>query len=417
MKDLTHNEKKCWGVIEGLLLCFFLFIIGLLMEYFFGSPDRAFWSYPLNLIVGIAFGYSIVMSYYLGREKRWLKWLSGMKMSLSVILWMLYLSILVGIIPQTNTVSSVSGESLLAKLGFTHIVSSWFFLLNAALFLFVLGLVVIRRFMPFSWRNFVFALNHIGLWIALTGGILGAADRAELRMILPLGKTVNEAFEKGSNVPRLLSFSFELKRFILEEYSPKLVLVDKNGRYLPTDKPDIFSVDAAGVTGRLGEWDIKITEYIEEGVSGKTSDFRKSDIKGGATALYVIATNGRTKKRYEGWVSSGNFMVSPAILPLSEGDAYIVMPDREPKRFASELIIHKADGSVVEAVVDVNSPFSIDGYDIYQSSYDQEKGRWSAYSGLMLTADPALTVVYIGLYMMLAGAVLMFLSGPKKRTS
>ena len=415
MGDLSHNERKCWGIFEGLLLCFVLFIVGLFMEYFLGSPDRLFWSYPLNLIVGIAFAYSIVMTYYLGRGKQWLAWLSGMKMSLAVILWMLYLSVLIGILPQTNTMSSISNENLLARLGFTHIVSSWFFLLNAALFLFVLGLVIARRFMPFSWKNFIFFLNHAGLWIALTSGILGAADRTELRMLLPLKKTVNEAFEKGSKVHRLLPFSLELKRFILEEYPPKLILVDKKGQYLPVNNPDMFSVDGAGVTGRLGEWNIQITKYIEEGVSGKTLDFRKSDIRGGATALYVIATNEQTKKRYEGWVSCGNFMVSPAILSLSDGEAYIVMPDREPKRFASELVIHKADGSVTEAIVDVNSPFSIDGYDIYQSSYDQEKGRWSAYSGLMLTKDPSLTIVYIGLYMMLVGAVFMFLLGPKKR--
>lgn len=406
-------------MIEGVALCIILFFFGLLIEYFIGPPDLSFWSYPLNLIVGIAFLYINVTVYYFGKNRRWVQWLSGMPMSLTVILWILYLSLLVGLIPQSDVVNTnlTVSENLLVRFGFTHIVSSWFFLLDMALFLFVLGLVILRRLiMSFSWRNMAFILNHVGLWVALAGGILGAADRMELRMLLPLnGDVVKEAAEVNSNTRLSLPFGLELKNFILEEYPPKLALINSDGKYLPLGKPDIISVEGIGGAGLLGDWSLDVTKYLEEGVSGGTSEFRQADMRGGATALYVIATNEKKNLRYEGWVSAGNFMITPTFLPLEDENRYIVMLEREPKRFASELIVHKADGSISEAIVDVNSPFSIDGYDIYQSSYDQEKGRWSAYSGLMITADPVLTIVYVGLYMMLAGAILLFVFGPKKR--
>ena len=409
---MKHAEKR--GTTEGVVICALLFVAGLLLEYFAGPVAVSFWAFPLNMIVGLVLIYAIAMVHWLGRNKAWCRWLSGMPMSLAVILWMLYLVLLVGIIPQSDTLSGDS-DNLLVQLGFTHIVSSWFFLLNLGLFLLVLGWVTVRRLTTFSWQNVAFFCNHAGLWIALAGGVLGSADRKELHLNLLPGKPASMAVEKRDGRQMLLPFSIELKKFILEEYPPKLALVDENGSYLSNRKPEFLPVEAVGSNGFLGDWEIEITEYLDEAVSDGTAQFRQAEIRGGATALYVVASNRKNGAKYGGWVSAGNFMVSPAALLLENEHKYIVMTEREPKRFASELVIQKANGELLATTIEVNRPANVEGYHIYQSSYDRKQGRWSVYSGVMITADPALAIVYAGIFLMLAGALFLFILGPKKK--
>ena len=87
-----------------------------------------------------------------------------------------------------------------------------------------------------------------------------------------------------------------------------------------------------------------------------------------------------------------------------------------PRRFASELRIRSVEGDSVDAVVDVNKPYEVDGWKIYQYDYDAPMGADSRSSVLELVHDPWLPLVYAGIYLMLAGAVLMLLrSIPWKR--
>ena len=325
-------NKNKWSTTEGVVLCALLFVAGLLLEYFAGPVNRSFWAFPLNLIAGLLFAYAILMAHWFGRNTRWVRWLSGMPMSIAVILWTLYLALLIGLIPQSDTTPVTDGENLLVRLGFTHIASSRFFLLNMGLFLFVLGLVALRRLTAFSWRNLAFFCNHAGLWIALAGGILGAADRKELYVTLPLNQPISTVIEKSTGREALLPFNIELNQFILEEYPPKLALVDEAGRYLPQGKPAFLSIKAPNSNGVLDDWRIEVTEYLEEAVSDGTSEFRKAETRGGATALYVVATNRKNNAVYKGWVSAGNFMVPLSALLLESEHKYLVMPEREPRR-------------------------------------------------------------------------------------
>ena len=101
--------------------------------------------------------------------------------------------------------------------------------------------------------------------------------------------------------------------------------------------------------------------------------------------------------------------------------------DGSPKRFASEILIQTnpgkrsslggllAEGSKnIEATVDVNKPVEVDGWKIYQYGYDTQMGAKSKTSILELVSDPWLPLVYIGIYMMLAGALCMFVFGRRR---
>ena len=85
--------------------------------------------------------------------------------------------------------------------------------------------------------------------------------------------------------------------------------------------------------------------------------------------------------------------------------------DGSPKRFASEIRIQTKTRKDIETTVDVNKPYEVDGWKIYQFGYDTQMGANSQISILELVSDPWLPLVYTGIYMMLAGAVCMFVFG------
>ena len=90
--------------------------------------------------------------------------------------------------------------------------------------------------------------------------------------------------------------------------------------------------------------------------------------------------------------------------------------DGSPKRFASEIQILTKTGKNIETVVDVNKPYEVDGWKIYQYGYDTQMGAQSQISILELVSDPWLPLVYTGIYMMLAGAVCLFVFGKGRRS-
>ena len=89
--------------------------------------------------------------------------------------------------------------------------------------------------------------------------------------------------------------------------------------------------------------------------------------------------------------------------------------DGSPRRFASDIQILTKTGKNIKTTVEVNKPVEVDGWKIYQYGYDTQMGAMSQTSILELVSDPWLPLVYTGIYMMLAGAVCMFIFGGRKR--
>ena len=88
--------------------------------------------------------------------------------------------------------------------------------------------------------------------------------------------------------------------------------------------------------------------------------------------------------------------------------------DGSPRRFASDIQILTKTGKNIQTTVEVNKPVEVDGWKIYQYGYDTQMGAMSQTSILELVSDPWLPLVYTGIYMMLAGAVCMFVMGRRK---
>ena len=135
----------------------------------------------------------------------------------------------------------------------------------------------------------------------------------------------------------------------------------------------------------------------------------------GATyAVYIEADNRLTGVRREGWVSCGSFLFPYKALRLDE-QVSLVMPEREPQRFASDVKLYTQSGRKLEAVIEVNRPLTVEGWKVYQLSYDESKGKWSDISVFELVRDPWLPLVYSGIWMLIAGAVWMFVTASKRK--
>ena len=89
--------------------------------------------------------------------------------------------------------------------------------------------------------------------------------------------------------------------------------------------------------------------------------------------------------------------------------------DGSPKRFASDILILTKSRKNIQVTIDVNKPAEVDGWKIYQYGYDTEMGAMSQTSILELVSDPWLLLVYTGIYMMLGGAVSMFILGGRRK--
>ena len=89
--------------------------------------------------------------------------------------------------------------------------------------------------------------------------------------------------------------------------------------------------------------------------------------------------------------------------------------DGSPQRFASKIEILTQEGKKYQATVDVNKPAEVEGWKIYQYGYDTQAGAQSNISILELVSDPWLPYVYIGIFLMLGGGLLMFITGMRRK--
>ena len=306
-------------------------------------------------------------------------WLSHYTAAVSSLVCVAAITVIMGLVrqvPSTHPSADV--------IGFSKMLSFWPFVLLYVWLVAVLGMTILRAAIPFNVRKIPFLLNHAGLFVALLTATLGNA--------------------------------VELKEFTIHEYPPKLMLINnETGQALPKDVPEHLLLEEKVERGRLLDWDISILQSIPMAASVAAEDtlkFTEFHSMGATYAVYLKAVNATSGQSKEGWVSCGSFMFPYKALRLSEQTS-LVMPEREPQRFVSAVTVYTQAGDVVEDTIEVNRPLKISGWNIYQLSYDETKGRWSDVSVFELVRDPWLPAVYAGIIMMVLGAVCLFVNAPK----
>ena len=404
--------SKPWSYKEGLVIGAGLLVIGILLQMAVGAINWSLFACPVNVIVLMVYIIALVTMHLLRKRVYLFGWLSHYSAAVSSLVWVAGMTVIMGLIRQAP-----SGHASNDILGFSQMISSWPFVLLYFWMVTVLGLTIFRASFPFRIGRLSFLLNHVGLLVALITATLGNADMQRLKMTTRMGNAEWRATDdKGKLIE--LPLAIELKDFTIDEYPPKLMLIDNTtGKVLPEKQPENILVEEIPLAGNLQGWKVEVTRSLPMAacVMGQdTINFVEFHSEGATTALYVKARNELTGRQKEGWVSCGSYIFPYISLQLDDAVS-MVMPEREPRRFASDVMVYTKDKQTKEACIEVNKPLSIAGWKIYQLSYDETKGKWSRMSVFELVRDPWLPIVYTGILMMIAGAIGLFLSAPVKK--
>lgn len=394
-----------WGYREGFVIAFGLMIIGFLLQFTLGGKGVELPSFPGNLYIGLSFTIVSTICFYIFRQKPIIKFLTGIAASISTMVVITALVIVMGFFPQ-----DIEGTGLAHQLGLFNITNSYAFFFLFIYFTSILWLISLKRLIPFKKKNIGFLLNHFGLWLVVFAGSLGASDLQRLSIDLYENNKKLEwraMDEKGKIVE--LPIAFKLIDFKLEEYAPKIGLVNNHtGALEHQNSKGLFKVDAEGPF-KFADFAINVEEYLPS--AGRIGNRYEPVVDLGTPhAAKIKASNTTTNKEISGWITCGSFTTQPEALRLND-DYSLIMLYPESKRFVSDLEIYTKSGLHDTLRLEVNKPIKLEGYEIYQLSYNSELGKWSNQSTLELVKDPWLPFVYTGLFLLLAGAVYMFWIG------
>ncbi|MBK5192197.1 MAG: cytochrome c biogenesis protein ResB [Flavobacteriaceae bacterium] len=401
-RNLWENP---WGYVESFFIGFGLIVTGFFLEVFVTTSNTFTLSYPYNVVFLAGYVSILFVLYKWFSTTQLIRWLTKVPASISSISLVTMMVMIMGIIPQVT-----SQNNIINNLGLNHITSNWAFLLIIFQFLTCLGLISIKRILQFKWSNFGFILNHTGLFLALIAGILGTGDLQRLSINVYEGKPSWIATDANRNEVEL-PFAFFLKDFLIDEYNPKLALVDNNtGSISHNNGKNLYLVEK-GETYYFNNFEVKIEDFLPNAIRFGMRYEVVNEI-GSPPAAKISVKNIETDTIQTGWISSGSFRYPYESFKISE-DYSVVMTIPEVKKFSSDIDILTKDGERISAILEVNKPFSYKGWKIYQLSYDDKMGKWSNLSVLELVKDPWLPLIYIGIFMMIAGAFYMFWMGNK----
>ncbi len=393
-----------WGYPEAFLVAAAVLLVGFALEWVTPGDGLSAPSWPWNGVIGAVL-ILVPLALQLTLPKNpVVRWLSQVPASMGAIAAVTFSVLLMGLFLQGQS----SGIGWIDRLGLTGMTTSWPFLMSIAWFLFVLAMTAVRRSIPLRGRNIGFLLNHLGLWIVIAGGILGSGDLQRVTMTISEGQTVWYGTDRdGRSVE--LPLALELQRFHMEEYPPKMGVLDHNtGSLIIRGEQDLVEVER-GRTGRMSGWDYEILQFFAE--SARIEDrFEPIHDIGAAPAAQIRAIHAERGDTVTGWITCGSFNMKHQFLELEEGRA-MAMTVPQSKRYMSlaRLYTQSGDNRVID--IEVNHPYSAEGWKLYQFSYDDRFGKWSPISIIEAVRDPWLPVVYTGFIMLLLGAVYLFWLG------
>lgn len=418
-KDARRIWEKPWSYTEGFIVAGGIVLAGLLLQLLLGNIRPADFGSPVNITVGALFVAGLLCCHFLLRDNHVVRWLSGVRSTVPALLVMLLFTVILGLTPQFSVYEPQEQlpNNIFSRMGWYRMTTSWAFVFLSFYILVILGLTVLRKTRKSqSWRLIGFYLNHVGLFFALGGGLLGSGDMQRYTMTVVEGNTEWRAHDALGNLKEL-PVAIELDTFIIEEYPPKLVVIDnRTGKILPVNRPESYMFERLGKSTQLNGNTVEVLAYIPQAAVVRDSAFTSVVpmlMDGAATALKVRVTNPSLKAPVEGWVSNGSYLFPYQVLYIDETSS-VAMPVQEVKKYTSQVTVFTEAGHRKKANIEVNKPLSIEDWIIYQYGYDEKMGRYSKTSVFELVRDPWLPLVYTGIFMLLAGALFLFIAGPKK---
>jgi len=403
-----------WSYAESLLIGFSLIFIGFILQVYGGENTAIALHYPYNVYFGVVYTSIIIFGYLLFRQSSFVKWIVGVPAAISSFILIVLLVMIMGIVPQDINY----GGEIVRLLGLNRMTTHWAFFFIIFYFLTALGFVTTHRIYllfkginKFNIRNLGFVLNHFGLWFTVITALLGANDIQHLKLKLDIGTPYNIATTNNGD-DYMLDFFIELKDFKVKEFPSKLAIIDNaTGKVLHNNGKNLFEISDS-LFYKFKNYNIEVVKYIENSAPF-AERYEPVYQLGSLPSAKLHITNSDTNETKEGWITCGNFMYQYQSLKISD-EYSILMTMPEVKHFQSKVNLYSKEEVKSNIDIEVNKPYDFGGYKIYQLGYDETKGKWAEYSILELVKDPWLNVVYFGLYMLIAGTVILLLTGKKK---
>lgn len=404
--------KKPWHFKEGFTIGGGLLVVGLMLHFSVGAINWEAFAFPVNIIILSVYLAMMGVIYSLRPKIYAFKFLGTYTSAIPALLYAVVLTTIMGLIRQAGNDQPTS-----FSLGLDRMLSFWPFVIIYVWLSVIVAQTTIHRLIHFRWGNIPFFLNHAGLLIILLCATLGNADMQHYKMTIHLSSPEWRALDDKGKMHEL-PIAIQLKDFTIDEYPPKLMLIDaKTGVPIPEKHPITLLLDSVFKTGDLQGWTVSLNKKLDESAPMMTKDttnYLPWHSSGAVTAVNITAISKDGKKEKTGWVTNGSYQFPYQILPLDD-KVSIAMPEREPQRYASKVEIMTQSGKHEVGVIEVNKPYAIDGWKIYQVSYDVKMGKWSDTSVVELVKDPWLPFVYTGILMMMLGAIVMFMTAQRKK--
>jgi hypothetical protein len=399
-----NESKKIWGYTESFIISFEIIILGFVIEIFLKGSGVRSPHMPYNLYMILALIAILVIMHLAYRHTPFIKWFSSVPCSVSAISVYALLVLLLGFIPQQE-----DQARWLQLTGLSHLKNSWPFYLIQFYLLVSLGLVVLRRGFPFKMKNFGFLLNHFGLWITLVAAGLGSGDQKSVSIDLfeDSGFTNTGILTNQQKID--LPFSLKLIDFNIEFYNPKMAVADQSKGEILQKHAETLPLIYKGFETKLIDWQIKVKEFLPFAIK-TDSGYIPADRPGSMSVAFIETRNIITGDTSSGWITSGSMMFQARFLSLKKSKL-LILTEPEPRKFES-LVLVKDSRNIEDTIkLEVNKPFRMNGWKLYQLSYDTQLGKYSKHSVIEAVRDPWLPVVYIGILMLLGGAIYLFWLG------
>ncbi|WP_172916283.1 cytochrome c biogenesis protein ResB [Capnocytophaga canimorsus] len=396
-KEFHKSNQYRYSVVIALLSL----LLGFILQYFLGSIPKSWFSFPQNIIGGLAFVFLNTAIFFIFKKKNFINLHSSTPFAIVTVITLGVLTIGLGSI---SVGQEHHANSFWLNLGLDDITKTWYFALIYLMALTNLWLAILKRSMVYQKKNITFLLNHFGLWLIMFAGVLGQGDLVRLKMDLYKDKVEWRATDDNGNVIEL-PIAMELKSFDIDIYPNKLFVIDSTGNALPKSKPMGFMLEKDGSQGEILNWKITQHQYFEKAVPETDSTYVNHGMWGATNAAFVTVENLKTGEKKQEWISAGNFQLPPRTIQL-DAEHTLVMAPAEARKFQSEVSIYQKDTEEVRnEKIEVNHPIKVDGWKVYQVSYDERMGRWSELSVVELILDPWLPVVYTGIFILMAGGI------------
>lgn len=405
-KDNQLWQNK-WSYKEGFLIVLGLLLAGIGIEWINGFSSLPKLIFPQNLIFGIGYVLILIVSYLLFRKSKAIKFLKSIPAAISAISFFGINALIMGLFLQNP-----NADGWQARLAFSNVTSSWYYLFSSVYMISALGMLIIDKVAHFKLKDLGILISHIGLWLVIFAASMGSFDVTRLEMNLSEGEISYQATDRSTGKVYTMPFAFRLTDFILEEYPPKLGIVDNTSGSLLHEQGKNLRVLEGDSAFQLMNWELQILNYYETAAKAGDRYYFMHDI--GAPPAVQVQAISQASDTSRGWITCGSFNSQFESLKLDETHSMIMLFP-EPKNYKSEIDLLLPSGDQSHFYLEVNQPYTWDEWEIYQLSYDDELGKWSDNSVVELVRDPWLPVVYTGIFLMLAGAIYLFWFGRTKK--